>query len=61
MGKQRRVAFAGGSTGLGGPVDPRQPARPSFIPEPTRAGCGCLLLISLGLILLLGLITGGQF
>lgn len=54
MGKQRRLAFAGGSTGLGGPVDPRQPARPSFIPEPTRAGCGCLLLISLGLILLLG-------
>jgi len=55
---RRPVAFAGGSTGLGGPVDPRKPARPSFMPEPTRAGCGCLLLSSLGLILLVVLISG---
>lgn len=38
------VALVGGGTGLGGPVDARQPARRGFIPEPSRAGCGCLVL-----------------
>ena len=52
------VAFAGGSTGLGGPVDPRQPARPGFIPEPSRAGCGCLVLTLLTAAAILLALTG---
>lgn len=51
------VVFAGGGTGLGGPVDPRQPARPGFIPEPSRAGCGCLVLTLLVAVAFLLLVT----
>ena len=52
------VVFAGGSTGLGGPVDPRQPVQPRFIPEPSRAGCGCLVLTLLVAVAVLLAVTG---
>jgi len=52
------VVFAGGSTGLGGPVDPRQPVRPAFIPEPSRAGCGCLVVTLLAAVAILLAVTG---
>jgi len=53
------VVFAGGGTGLGGPVDPRRPVRPAFIPEPSRAGCGCLILTVLVVAVVL-LVLAGQ-
>ena len=41
-------------TGLGGPHDLRRVARPGpFLPDPTKAGCGCLLATLLPILVVI--------